>query len=153
MHTDLQLVLINARGQFIKLRGCEKWRTGISGIARIIIQHQSGQRFHHAVHENLHAARMQHIALILRVHFGSFINTGNFKIVFLVKRNFHAGVKFALIQNIFQQLQLIPIAIHIMHGGYAQRIGKGDAFFQKRFVAGALAWRCRWNGVAAGIHP
>ena len=63
---------------------------------------------------------MQHVAFILRVHFDCFINASNFKIVFLMKRNFHAGVKLAAIQNAFQQFKLIPVAIHIVHGGDTQ---------------------------------
>ena len=42
VHTDLQFVPIDARGDFIELSGCKQWRARVAGVARIILQHQRG---------------------------------------------------------------------------------------------------------------
>ena len=39
MHTDLQFVFINARGNFVELPGGEQRRARVSRMARVIIQH------------------------------------------------------------------------------------------------------------------
>ena len=95
---------------------------------------------------------MQHVALVFLTHRHGFIHPGNFEVAFLVEGHFHAGVEFAAIGQAFQQLKLIPVAIHIVHRGDAEGGGIGNAALQKILIKAALGRRCCRLRIFPGCH-
>ena len=66
VNADLQTMPVGAGGDFVELLRSEERCAAIAGEARVILEHQGGEGFEHAIHEDFHAAGMQHVALILR---------------------------------------------------------------------------------------
>jgi len=120
VNADLEPVPVGAGGDFVELLGGEKRRAAIAGEARVILEHQGGEGFEHAIHEDFHPAGMQHVALILGPHFNGFIDAGGFEIILLVERHLDAGDEFIPVHERLQQLKLIPVAIHVVDGGDAE---------------------------------
>ena len=152
VNADLKPMLVGAGGDFIELRGGEQRRAALAGKAGVIIKHQRGHGFQNAIHENFHAAGMQHVALILLAHFNRFIDAGGFEIILLVEGHLDAGDEFILVHERLQQLKLIPVAVHVVDGGDAE----GGAVFQPALhevlVDEALGGGGGRHGIFAGHH-
>ena len=145
-------MLVGAGGDFVELLRGKERRAAIAGEAGVIVEHQGGHGFEHAIHEDFHAAGMQHVALILVAHFNRFIDAGGFEIILLVEGHLDAGDELILVHERLQQLKLIPVAVHVVDGGDAE----GGAVFQPALheilVDEALGGGGRRHGIFAGDH-
>ena len=152
MGGNLEAVLVGPRHQRIEFRGREERRPLVAGMARIVVDHQRGQRFQHAVDEDLHAVAVQHVAVVVRAHVHRLVDARQFEVVLLVEGDLDPRVELAAIQHLLQQFELIPVAVHVVHGGDAERGGIGDALLEEGDVGGALCRGRRRVGVLAGGH-
>ena len=68
----------------------------------------------------------------------------------MVERHFHARVELAPFLKLMEEFKLIPVAVHVMHGGDAERIGMGNTLAQDSKIGVALCPCGRGLRIASG---
>ncbi len=113
---DLQARRIGADAGLFELGVSEKRRAaGVrSGIG---LQHEGGSAVDHAIHEHLHAATPQHVAVVLGAHVQRLIHTSDRVGVLKMHRHFDTAEEFPFRFQLSQQLKLIEVAVHVMEAG------------------------------------